>query len=59
MPAILHILSHSADELAAEVIRVQRAQAEFEVETFDLTQGQPDFATLLERIFAADSVESW
>ena len=59
MPRILHILNQPADELAAEVIRRQRAQARLEMEVFDLTQGQPDYAELLERIFAADSVLTW
>lgn len=59
MPIVLHILTRPADELAAEVVRRQRARGECVVEVFDLGRDQPDYTALVERIFAADSVEAW
>jgi hypothetical protein len=56
---ILHILTKAEDPLALEIIRLQREQAALEIEMIDLTGGQADYATLLQRIFAADSVEVW
>jgi hypothetical protein len=59
MRHILHILTKPADDLAADVIRRQRRQANDAIEVFDLTREQPDYAALLERVFAADSVLTW
>ena len=59
MATTLHILTSPADALAEDIISRQRAQAEPTVETADLTKDSPDYAALLERIFAADSITVW
>ena len=59
MPALLHILTQENDPLAAEMISRHRALPECRVEVADLTQPQPDYAELLDKIFAADSVQVW
>ncbi len=55
----LHILTQPADEVALEVIKAQRAQPGHEVEVVDLTVAEPDYAALVEKVFAADSVATW
>jgi len=59
MQAVLHILTRPADTLAGEIITRQTSQPEVKVEVVDLTQPEPDYAALLEKIFAADSVAVW
>ena len=59
MPALLHILTRENDPLAAEISSRHRAEPECRVEVADLTQPPPDYAALLEKIFAADSVQVW
>jgi hypothetical protein len=59
MPRILHILTRPDDALARELIARQKIVAGNEVEVVDLTVADPDYQELLEKIFAADSVESW
>ena len=59
MAAILHILTQAPDSLAQEVISRQARQPDAKVEVVDLTQPEPDYAELLEKIFAADSVAVW
>ncbi len=59
MRAVLHILTKPAETLAGEIISRQSSQADVKVEVVDLTQPEPDYAALLEKIFAADSVAVW
>ena len=59
MRKVLHILTRENDTDAAEVISRQRAQPGCELETVNLVSVQPDYAGLLEKIFAADSVAVW
>ena len=59
MKRILHILTQASDPTAAEVISQQRAQPNCEIETVDLNASNLDYARLLEKIFAADSVAVW
>lgn len=59
MKQVLHILTRSDDALAGQVIKKQRVQAECEIEIVDLSTGSPDYAALLGKIFAADSVAVW
>jgi hypothetical protein len=59
MPAILHILTKPGDTLAQEIISRQSGHPETKIEVMDLTQPEPDYAALLEKIFAADSVTVW
>jgi len=56
---ILHILTKENDTDANELISRQRALPEYELGTVDLGTGQPDYAALLEKVFAADSVAVW
>ncbi|HTH50203.1 MAG TPA: hypothetical protein VMB21_22000 [Candidatus Limnocylindria bacterium] len=55
----LHILTQPADEVARTIIDTQRAQSGHEVEVVDLTVAEPDYAALVEKVFAADSVATW
>ena len=59
MRIVLHILTQSDDIFALQVIAGQRAQLDQEVHVMDLTAAEPDYAKLLEEIFAADSIAVW
>ncbi|HTD67929.1 MAG TPA: hypothetical protein VK846_15500 [Candidatus Limnocylindria bacterium] len=59
MRTILHILTRPADALAQELITHQRALAETEVDVVELSDGAPDYDGLLDKVFAADSIEVW
>ena len=60
MTITLHILTRPDDPLPREIIACQRAhEATGVVEVFDLTVPAPDYSTLLEKIFSADSVAVW
>lgn len=59
MNKFLHILTKENDVDALEVISRQRARPDCELETVNLADSQPDYAKLLEKIFAADSVAVW
>lgn len=56
MRTILHILTQSPDELAQSLIEQQKSLPEAAVEIADLS-ASPDYDALLDRIFAADSIE--
>lgn len=59
MRRVLHILTRENDTDAAEVISRQRTLPDCELVTVNLADCQPDYAGLLEKIFAADSVAVW
>ena len=59
MRVVLHILTQPDDTLAQEVIARQREQQDQEVSVVDLTAAEPDYAGLIQEIFAADSVAVW
>lgn len=59
MPRLLHILTRPADAQAAAVIEAQKQLPENEVIVVDLTGPAPDYARLVEEVFAADSIASW
>ena len=59
MRAILHILTHPPDPLAMRVIEEQQKQPDLRVRVVDLAATEPDYAKVLEEIFAADSVAVW
>jgi hypothetical protein len=59
MRSVLHILTRPDDVLARELIALQKNAGANKVEVADLTLPEPDYKALLEKIFAADSVESW
>ena len=59
MRVVLHILTQPDDTLAQEVIARQRELQGQEVNVVDLSSAEPDYATLIQEIFAADSVAVW
>ena len=59
MRAVLHIVTRANDALAAAIIATQQKRPEARVKVVDLTAPEPDYAKLLEEIFAADSVAVW
>jgi hypothetical protein len=59
MRAVLHILTKPEPPLARELIRQQSQMAHLTVEVFDLTQPEPNYPALVEKIFAADSLQVW
>ncbi|HAV62628.1 MAG TPA: hypothetical protein DCY13_09710 [Verrucomicrobiales bacterium] len=59
MHTILHIKSDTADVLAERIIAVHMADESIREEIVDLNVDQPDYAGLLEKIFAADAVAVW
>ena len=60
MTITLHILTRPDDALPREIIACQGAHEATEAfEVFDLTVPAPDYSTLLEKIFSADSVAVW
>jgi hypothetical protein len=59
MRHVLHILTRPEDALPRELMARQQRAAGIKVEAVDLTLPEPDYKALLEKIFAADSVETW
>jgi hypothetical protein len=59
MRTILHVLTKPDDSLASNVIAAQRNQKDQQIKVVDLTKTEPDYARLLEEVFAADSVAVW
>ena len=57
MRTILHILTRPQDELTGKMIAGQEALPETTLEVVDLTQAKPDYDALVDRIFAADSIQ--
>jgi hypothetical protein len=58
MRTILHILTRAEDALARELVSKQQALPDTRVEIVEL-QDAPDYGALVEKVFAADSVEVW
>jgi hypothetical protein len=59
MKMILHILTRPEDALAQMIIQRQQKAGGTMVDVVDLTQPNPDYDALLEKIFVADSLEVW
>ena len=59
MRILLHILTQPSDDLARQLIDQQRLQPGHQIEIADLTQPEPDYTALIEKIFTADSVAVW
>ena len=59
MRRALHILTRTDDPLAQEVIPRLREQSDEHLKVVDLNAANPDYASLVEEIFAADSVAVW
>ncbi len=58
MRTILHILTKPEDDLTRAVIETQRTLPETNVEVIALA-GDADYGAVVEKIFAADSIEVW
>ncbi|MBI5385899.1 MAG: hypothetical protein HZA90_14570 [Verrucomicrobia bacterium] len=56
MRQILHVLTKPSDGVTTDLIRRQSQQPETNVTVVDLTQPEPDYDRLVERVFAADSI---
>ncbi len=59
MATTLHILTKPNDTLANELIAKEEISATGQSQIVDLTTGEPDYKGLVEKIFAADSVQVW
>ena len=59
MRRVLFLLSDREDPLAAELLARQARLPDCQVEAVDLSAPAVDYEALLEKIFAADSVQSW
>jgi hypothetical protein len=59
MRRILHILTRRDNSLAQELIRHQRARTGDQVEVVELIQAEPDYGSLLDKVFESDSVHVW
>lgn len=57
MRTILHILTRPEDDLTRELIAQHRTLPDVSVQVESLHTGTPDYEALVEKIFAADSVE--
>lgn len=56
MRTVLHILTRPADELTRELIANQRELPDTKVEIVELKADATDYHVLIEKIFAADSI---
>jgi hypothetical protein len=59
MRHILHILTRPGDSLGAEIAAGQKNNPDAQVEVIDLRAPQPDYKELLQKIFDADSIQTW
>jgi hypothetical protein len=59
MHRVLLIVTQNADGLTQEILAQEQAQPDRAMEIFDLTVAEPDYAALLEKVFAADAVQVW
>ena len=59
MRTVLHVLTRPADQMAKEIATRQRESGGYKIETVDLTLKVTDYGLLLEKLFAADSIEIW
>jgi hypothetical protein len=59
MPRLLHILNRPTDEFVETLLRDERNNPANVVEVVDLTAADADYAALVEKVFAADSVATW
>ena len=57
MRTILHLLTRPTDELTLALIATQRTLPDTQADVIDLTVPAPDYDAVVEKIFAADSVE--
>ena len=59
MATTLHILTKQNDTLAKDLIAKEKATSIGETQIVDLSVGEPDYRVIVEKIFAADSVQVW
>ncbi|HXG47327.1 MAG TPA: hypothetical protein VNO52_06865 [Methylomirabilota bacterium] len=60
MRRILHVITRPELPAVARAIQDwQQRQPGLEVQVVDLAAAEPDYAALLEAVFAADVVETW
>lgn len=59
MRQILILQTKTLEPLNDIVIAAQQSVAQVAVEVVDLTVDPPDYASLVEKIFAAESVQVW
>jgi hypothetical protein len=59
MAKILHLLTRPDDDLAKTIGHLQQSDPANVVELVDLSAGEADYARLVEKVFSADSIETW
>jgi hypothetical protein len=59
MRQLLHIVTKPKDELAKAMLENEQALPDTKVDVADLTKPNPDYNQLVEKIFAADSIQVW
>ncbi|KAB2673599.1 MAG: hypothetical protein DVB31_03305 [Verrucomicrobia bacterium] len=59
MKSLLHVVTRPADALAQGVMDATRSDPTLTVEIVDLNLENPDYAALVERIFAVDAIATW
>lgn len=59
MRQILILQTKTLEPLNDMVIAVEQGMSDVRVEVLDLTVEAPDYARVVEQIFAADSVQVW
>ena len=59
MKKVLHLLTSPADDFTEVLIAAQKAELGNEVKTVDLAGDTPDYAEVVNLIFAADSIQTW
>jgi hypothetical protein len=59
MKRILHILTHPAKPSVEQLIVDQRQLPDQEVVVISLSQENPDYHLLLEKVFQSDSIQCW
>jgi hypothetical protein len=57
MRTILHIVTRAEDALSHDIVEQQRGLADVQIDVVKLTISAPDYDALVEKIFAADSIE--
>lgn len=59
MGQILHIVTKADDSTREKILSSQSELPGTDISIFKLTESNPDYAKLVEMIFAADSVAVW
>ncbi|MFO1459203.1 MAG: hypothetical protein U1G08_07310 [Verrucomicrobiota bacterium] len=55
----LHVLTVPPDEFTQTLLEALKKSPTVELTVADLTGANPDYARLVEQIFASDSIASW